>query len=109
MLYRVDMQTTVHRDATGCTVLTVTGDVDMEVADDLFAAGIAAIPASGDSSLHVDLSGVTFMDSSGLAALIGIRNTAGDRPAALTLVAPPRQVRRILEMTGLAEGFTIAD
>jgi anti-sigma B factor antagonist len=105
MPYRVDMQTTLHPDADGWSVLTVSGEVDVEVSDELFAAGLGAISAAG-TGLRVDLSGVTFMDSSGLAALIGIRNECSELKS-LSLVAPSRQVRRLLEITGLAESFDV--
>ncbi len=56
--------------------------------------------------MRIDLSGVNFVDSSGLSALIDIRN---DALAAheLVLQAVPPHVRRVLSMTGLDTVFTI--
>lgn len=106
MAYRGGMQTTLHRDTDGRSVLTVSGEIDAAVADDLIAAGRSVLVAA--TVLRLDLSAVTFLDSSGLAALIGLRNACVESGADLTLVAPSRQVRRILEITGLAESFVVA-
>jgi anti-sigma B factor antagonist len=89
----------------GVAYLVVTGEVDLANADELREAGEAALtPLAG--TLRIDLSGVTFMDSTGLAALIAVRNKA-EPGHVFILEQPTRRVRRILEITGLHEVFTI--
>jgi anti-sigma B factor antagonist len=89
----------------GVAYLVVTGEVDLAYAAELREAGEAALtPLAG--TVRVDLSGVTFMDSTGLAALVAIRNKAGSSHV-LILEKPVRSVRRILEVTGLDQAFTI--
>ena len=58
------------------------------------------------NTLRIDLSGVTFMDSSGLNALIGIRTLALARHT-LVVENSSANVRRILEITGLSQAFGI--
>jgi anti-sigma B factor antagonist len=83
----------------GVTHLSVTGEVDLAVADDLRKAGIAALtPLSG--TLRIDLSGVTFIDSTGLAALVAINNAAGDTHTVI-LDRPSSRVHRVLTVSGL--------
>jgi anti-sigma B factor antagonist len=83
----------------GVTYLSVTGEVDLAVADDLREAGIAALtPLAG--TLRIDLSGVTFMDSTGLSALIAINQAAGDNHT-VVLDRPSSRVCRVLEVSGL--------
>src|SRR4051812_13221224 len=56
--------------------------------------------ASSGESVTLDLSGVSFMDSSGIAALLrGLAST--DRSAELILLHPSRHVRRVLQASGL--------
>ena len=52
--------------------------------------------------VRVDLSGVTFMDSSGLRVLIAHHDSRAD-DRCLKIVNPSQQVRRLLEITGLEE------
>jgi anti-sigma B factor antagonist len=91
----------------GRAVLHVSGEIDIQFAAELRDAGLAA---AADSGLAINLSEVSFIDSSGLAALIEINNAIGlHDPGQLTLVAPSRSVRRILEVTGLDPVFTVID
>jgi anti-sigma B factor antagonist len=89
--------------AEGVTLLEVFGELDLETADELRDAGIKALSPYG-GTVRIDLAGVTFMDSTGLAALIQIRQQAGD--AHRVLVQNPRpNVQRILAITGLDKLF----
>ena len=56
-------------------------------------------PDSGD--LRVDLSGVTFMDSSGLRVALEVHQRLTREGRRLVLVAPPRAVTRLIEVAGL--------
>jgi anti-anti-sigma factor len=61
----------------------------------------------GDPSVDgVDLSGVTFIDAAGLAALVQATRARG---GALLLRAPSTPVRRAIEVTGLGHVLAIAD
>jgi anti-anti-sigma factor len=102
------MKLAVSHDPDGHAVLAVSGEIDARVADELRDAGIAAT-GDGETALAIDLSQVTFIDSSGIAALIQIRNALPAQAANLTLVAPSRSVRRVLEVTGLTGAFTVVD
>ncbi|MET8291920.1 STAS domain-containing protein [Streptomyces sp. NPDC005132] len=48
----------------------------------------------------LDLSGVTFCDSSGLNTLLRLRRHDQKVSSHLVLVAPPRQMMRLLTVTG---------
>jgi anti-anti-sigma factor len=52
----------------------------------------------------VDLARVTFLDCAGIGALVVGRNTAVSRGQRYTVVNPQRQVRQVLELTGV---FTV--
>jgi anti-sigma B factor antagonist len=85
----------------GVTVLEVIGEVDLSNADQLRDAAIAALTPFG-GTLRIDLAEVTFIDSTGLGALIAVYNYAGDQHRVL-IQNPRRNVQRILEITGLGE------
>lgn len=101
------MDLAVGQDVDGRTVVSVVGELDTEVADRLRDAGLAA--ATGADGFAMDLSGVDFIDSSGLAALIAINNALQATGSHLTVLRPSRPVRRILEITGLNTAFTVVD
>ena len=56
----------------GVAFLAVSGDVDVDTADELQEAGVAALTAAC-GTLRIDLAGVTFMDSTGLAGCYLVR------------------------------------
>ncbi|HEX3462275.1 MAG TPA: STAS domain-containing protein [Acidimicrobiales bacterium] len=55
------------------------------------------------SAVVVDLSGVTFMDSTGLTALATARQRMAEKGDDLLLTRPTPIVRRVLEVMGLAQ------
>ena len=63
----------------------------------------------GGVHLLVDLRDVTFMDSAGLGALVAIRKQARVFRGSFGVVAPSRQVRRLLELTSLDKVFPCFD
>ncbi|WP_233219528.1 STAS domain-containing protein [Micromonospora sp. RP3T] len=79
----------------------VTGEVDMATADTMFQTALRE-PAK---RLLLDLRAVTFFDSAAIHAVVRL---AQRFPAALT-VLPSRQVRRVLEISGLGEQEWLAD
>lgn len=85
----------------GVATLKVTGEVDIAVADDLAAAALGALAQDGAQSLRVDLAGVTFLDSSGLGALVRVRNAAHDEGKELLIANPVESVMKVFTITGL--------
>jgi anti-sigma B factor antagonist len=91
----------------GSCILAVEGDVDVATCAELRERGEKLVQEVGCSGLRVDLRGVSFIDSSGLGALIAIRN-AGDSAAVPVVFANPSpKVTTVLEITRLIDIFTI--
>ena len=88
------------RDA---TVVRVEGDVDIATVPALRSL---LARAGHEAHVLVDLSGVTFMDCSGLSALLQARAHHAGR---LALRAPPPSLRRILAALDIESAFTIVD
>lgn len=89
---------TVNRH--GRAIVYVTGEIDMNVAERF---GDAVRGAQGESTdVIVDLSGVSFIDSSGIRVLINARGALTDG-SRLRVVGPQRIPRRVFEVTGVAD------
>lgn len=78
-------------------LLRCAGEIDAETSS-TFRTALGELDAGGADHLVVDLESVTFMDSSGLSALVDA--AAGGRQVVLRHPSP--MVRRIVEVTGLA-------
>jgi anti-sigma B factor antagonist len=84
----------------GVTRLVLAGEFDLAAVPQ-FEDAVAAAEAGGPAAIVIDLSGLSFMDSSGLRALVTAddrANTAGRR---LAIVPGPPAVRRVFEITQL--------
>jgi anti-sigma B factor antagonist len=72
-----------------------------------FRDGVREVLAPGHTVLEVDLSRTTFLDSSGLGALIGLHKTMCARQGRVRVVNPTPTVQQILELTRLHQLFEI--
>jgi anti-sigma B factor antagonist len=84
-------------------VLAVSGDLDIAGVDEFLDHGERLL-RSGVPALEVDLADVTFIDSSGIGALVRLWKAASDGQQ-LRLRHVPRSVSRVLELTGLTDMF----
>jgi anti-sigma B factor antagonist len=87
------------RDA-DCTVVWVRGEHDIATVAALSETLAWAI-ALDDADVVVDLSRVTFMDASTVGAVVHAREELWLRARSLSVRAPSRSARRILEVCGL--------
>jgi anti-sigma B factor antagonist len=83
--------------------LCVAGELDLNTSGQLADAVRTAVDVPGLRRLEVDLGEVTFMDSSGLRVLVIGHADAKKRGGALTAVNVPPNIRRTLDITGLAD------
>jgi anti-sigma B factor antagonist len=89
-----------------CAVVRVEGEIDLDSAGELSEAALAAMQEIGPS-LVLDLSGVTFMDSTGLKVLLAVHKRAELAGGRLVLAAPTRSVNRVVSITGFDQTFAI--
>jgi anti-sigma B factor antagonist len=87
-------------------VVTLSGEIDVRTVEQLREAlGLGTVQAPGPE-IVLDLSGVSFLGSSGLAALVEGASTLRNRGGWLRVVTGnQRVVVRALEVTGLAGVF----
>jgi anti-sigma B factor antagonist len=93
-----------HAPQNGVGSLAVSGEVDIAVVETLLADARACLNADV-SELVIDLGGVTFIDSSGLGALVRLRNEATQAEKKIALAQVPPAVVRLFEVTGLTGIF----
>jgi anti-anti-sigma factor len=93
-----------RRLATGVLV-TVTGEADSTNADWL-ESSIERAQRQGES-LVLDLSGLTFMDSSGLAVLLRLNAAARAQGGGLHLAAVQDLPARVLQISGVWDALNI--
>jgi stage II sporulation protein AA (anti-sigma F factor antagonist) len=82
----------------GVCVISVSGDVDLANSGQLRDALLRS--AAAGHPVVVNLSGVTFLDATGVSALIAGRMATGGR---FRLVGATGVVHRVLALTGLVE------
>ncbi|MGH3406051.1 MAG: anti-sigma factor antagonist [Streptosporangiaceae bacterium] len=86
----------------GVAVVRVTGEVDVFTSGELREGLLRVISDENERSLVLNLSGVSFIDSTGTGVLVGVWHRVRATNGMLAVAAPSRQARGILEMTGLA-------
>ncbi|WP_299056826.1 STAS domain-containing protein [uncultured Nocardioides sp.] len=96
------------RDLGGRTVVVVGGEVDVYTAPELRDC-LTDLVGSGHRHLVVDMTGVGFLDSTGLGVLVGGLKKVRAEDGSLELVCNSQRLLRIFSITGLASVFTIHD
>lgn len=91
----------------GCVVVSAGGEIDAHYSPSLDRALRSAMQSS--ASVVVDLTEVSFIDSSGIGALIRARTLADETGGSVYLVDPPTMVRKILVGTQLQQSFVVCD
>lgn len=88
-------------------VLWLRGDIDLRVRDQVASAAVDLL--AEEKVVIADLSGVTFLDSSGLSALIKARKVATGLGRQFTVRSASPPVARVLTVTGLAHWLAGGD
>ena len=81
--------------------------MDLHTAPKVEYAIERAIENKDVGAVVVDLSEVTFMDSTALSALMRSKDTLGQKGTSLRLAAPSKAVERIFSVTGFQDYFEI--
>lgn len=94
------------RNENGWAVLQVRGEVDLYTSPQL-RDGITELLDQGANRIVIDLSGIEFMDSTGLGVLVVGLKRAKERNGEFALVCREGSVQKILSITGLDRVFSI--
>ncbi|NML50845.1 STAS domain-containing protein [Streptomyces sp. R302] len=94
------------------TVVRLGGEIDLDNAGELETVLTAALSLAGHGApLTLDLSEVSFCDSTGLNTLLHVRLLAEARHSRLSVVSASARVARLLDLTRTADllGFPAAE
>jgi anti-anti-sigma factor len=83
--------------------LALAGELDISTAGRLQAAAARLCVAEGERELTLDLRGLTFVDSSGLAAIVYTSRLCERYGCELSVIRGPQSVQHVFELTGLTE------
>jgi anti-anti-sigma factor len=98
-------QLTVHTRTTPAgPVIELSGELDNDSAPAVRTL-LPRLTLQAGQQLVIDLTGITFCDSSGMTVLIAARNHALAAGADITLAAVPDRVSRMLHIIGLDQVF----
>jgi anti-sigma B factor antagonist len=87
----------------GMRIVTIVGEIDLAV-----APAMQAVLTDGHTDIIVDLSGVTFLDSSGIAAILRAYRHQTASGHCLSMRGATGPVRRVLEITGIDSVLPLA-
>jgi anti-sigma B factor antagonist len=101
------IRTTLADD--GTITVTVTGEVDFSNSEEVAAGIHDAITDWSPPDVEVDLRNATFIDSTGLGALIEGYRAAVAAGVGFRVVNPSDTFRRVLAVTGLSDFFGLIE
>src|ERR1700722_3206274 len=96
------------RKMDGTAIVAVAGEIDVYTSP-LLQEQLVQVLREGTSSIVLDLSKVTFLDSTGLGVLITGLKRCRSADGDLVLVTAQPNVLKVLEITGLNDVFKIHD
>lgn len=88
-------------------VIRVSGEVDVSNKEELNAA-IADAQVADAKEVEVDLTEVSYIDSSGIGVLVAAAHRASDSDTRFFVSHPQRNVARVLSMLGMGEELGLA-
>ena len=93
-------------DIAGWTVVSVFGELDVATAPDL-KERLTGLVNEGRVKLVLDLSGVDFLDSTGLGMIVSALKRARTHGGDLRIVCTEARITRLFEITGLDKALTV--
>jgi anti-anti-sigma factor len=98
------LRITVLDDLSG---IAVAGDVDVVTMSEFCDAVAAAVERfAGD--VHVDLSGLGFIDLEGLRTLVRASHALAEKGRKLVIISLPPHLREVLRIVGWSESLTVS-
>jgi anti-sigma B factor antagonist len=102
----MDLELRSSVDPAGRATVTLVGSLDLESRGQLIETAGELLKA-GPVGLVLDMAEVTFIDSTGIGAIVDLSHSAEELGMTFALARPSSRVVRILEITGLSQEWTI--
>jgi anti-sigma B factor antagonist len=101
--------TTTRREIDGVTVLDVNGRIVLGEESSMLRESLKQLATNGQKKVLLNLSGVSYIDSSGLGALVSGFTTISGQHGEMKLVNLTNKVRDLLQITKLLTVFEVYD
>ena len=92
----------------GSALVRVRGDFDLQVAERV-ADALAEVEGTEPGLLVIDLSGLSFLDSTGMGVIAAAYARAAEADRRFAIVRPPGGVRQAFEISGFDKVVNIVD
>jgi anti-anti-sigma factor len=89
-------------------LVRIRGDLDLQVVDQVTEA-LSGVESEGPELLVIDLSGLSFMDSTGMGVVAAAHIRAMEEDRRFVIVNPPALVRQAFDRTGFSQVVTTTD
>jgi len=93
----------------GVTVVALDGNVVLGEETSSLREKMKTLLAEGKKKLVLDMKNVTFIDSAGLGALVGVHHSANTRGASLRLANLGGKFKELLQITKLLTVFDVSN
>lgn len=87
--------------------ITLSGDIDYSTQDEIRRENSRALAAGDIQEIHVNFADVSFLDSSGIRALLTLQKQANEEKKSVLLLNCNRRIREIFAISGFDRMFTI--
>ncbi len=101
------MQRLSHTASDREIVISLSGEIIMDMVVERKAEITGLVRDHGGDTVTLDLSGVTFMDSSGVGLLIGLRRLCQEQNKTFHVTNPPAHIHKLFEMLRLTRYFSL--
>ncbi len=98
------MDLALHEDGS-VTIVTLSGDLVIGDAEAVFKKTVSRLLEEGKVQIVVDCTGLRYVDSSGLGALVRALTTSQHEGGGAKLLGVPSSLRKLLELTKLDSVF----
>lgn len=106
MSFDRNLSMSVSRPVEGSCVISMSGDLDIDSAAE-FSARLDDITAAAEIHVIVELSGVRFIDSSGLNSLVVGARESESRGGSFVVAAPSQYVARVFDLVRIGESIRV--
>jgi anti-anti-sigma factor len=90
----------------GAHLLTVRGELELASALSLVGP-LTDVTGDGDGPVLLDLSALTFMDSTGMSVLLNARRRLTRQGRSMAVVCPSGPVRKVFELTNVVDTLRV--
>lgn len=103
----MDFDVSIEEHTGAYSVVVVSGEVDLHTAPKVQYAIERAAGDEGASAVVVDMSAISFIDSTALSMFTRARRSLEERGKSLRIAKPSEAVERIFSVTGFRDYFDI--